>query len=122
MIKHLFALGRVGLYFAVAVASQTACAQPVLRRMTTTPQAVELRSIPAVNLDKAQAERMDWMAGQIAALERQVAEDKEGLEALRAELAIIKMPPKGYTRSFITKFNWDSLDPSDGIFYYPRIK
>ena len=90
--------------------------------MTTTPQAVETPAITAVNLDKAQAERMDWMAGQIVALQRQVAEDKEGLEALRAELAIINKPPKGYTRSFITKFNWDSLDPSDGIFYYPRIK
>ena len=122
MIKHLFTVGRVGLYLAVAVASHAACAQPILRRMTTAPQAVETRSIPSVNLDKAQAERMDWMAGQIAALERQAAEDKQGLEALRAELAIINRPPKGYTRSFITKFNWDSLDPSDGIYYYPRIK
>jgi hypothetical protein len=96
-----------------------------LRRLNTTPVEIQTRTIPAVNTDKVLADRMDFMAGQIATLERQAADDRTSIDAMRAEIQNMKIankPPEGYTRAFTTKTNWDTLDPSDGIIYYARTK
>jgi hypothetical protein len=65
---------------------------------------------------------MDWMAGEIASLQRKVADDESVIASLRNEVDALLKPPHGYTRAFITKGNWDHLGDEVGIIYYPPIK
>jgi hypothetical protein len=109
------------LAIAVSAAGAPASAQN-FRRIQNGPTLVNTRDIPAVDTQKSNSDRMDWMAGQIAALERKVADDESVIASLSAEVEVLRKPPVGYTRAFITITNFGHLSPDDGIVYYARTK
>jgi hypothetical protein len=122
-------IARTQIYLRAAVAlvlsstlGTSAFAQHWRETLPPSQTPLNSRSIPQVDAQKSAAERMDWMASQIASLERKVADDESVIASLRSEVDALLRPPHGYTRAFITKGNWDHLDDQVGIIYYPPIK
>jgi hypothetical protein len=80
------------------------------------------RAVPSP--DALQNGEIEDLSSQIASLRNALAADQATIASLRSDIEGLKLslrPPHGYTRAFITKYNWNNLGDSVGIIYYAPI-